>query len=813
MSIYALVFACLIAGCGSVSQSLSQGASASTPGQSAQLQVPTIVTANMGTDSVYVEWQIDTANVDGVEVYVKQGTLDSDLETATYEVQLVVSSNVTQYTNAQINAWTTYSIKLRSFKADQYSEFTDAYVLTGNGTLPAAASELGASQASLVTIALTWTDNSDNEDGFWVARNTGSGFVNLEYVSANTTSFTDTVSSGLSHYCYRVTAYNSNGLSSTSQSSTVDVDTVLPSAPSGVTVNDYSTSGIQLAWTDNSDNERSFSIERSTDGLTYAALGTVAADVASYQDNDVHLGGIYSYRILASNYNGDSDYSNVASMNYAVPAAPTLTENLTASGSIRLQWSEAMDETYFTQLTIHSGATDQVTTYNQGVGGIDVAAVHGAMTFGVLRQNNLGQSAQSETIALTTNNAPTANAGSDQSVYLGTTVQLDGSGSTDADGDTLTYTWSISTAPTASTAILSSASAVNPTFVPIVTGNYILQLLVDDGYATSSIATMALTLLYVPPTISSVSINYTTTAYPNSIGVPYGTAVDISFSVTQNGGLMLNYQFSGQGSFEQISDGLVRWTLPSQVGAYTASILASDGYTQVSATTGTANVYDSSSSAVTLWTTAMGNYYANLQNFSARMKSEVIIPNWGWDDSYNYEVLRSGANYKSTALDGYTSGAITIINDSLYVQVDVLGNASSRSRDSNDFSQRRDIWDMLKLLSYEYVSEDDNQIVLRASNPNVITGMTISALSITVDKAYGDPTSITMTAVSDSLSIALTLTYTHTLSGGTYFPTKETFNEAAAISGGTLTIQVINSYSQINLNPNLSASDFSYDAW
>ena len=71
-------------------------------------------------------------------------------------------------------------------------------------------------------------------------------------------------------------------------------------------------------------------------------------------------------------------------------------------------------------------------------------------------------------VTVTINTPPVADAGSDQTVSPGTTVTLDGSGSSDADGDTLTYAW-MQTAGTAVT--LSSATAVSPTFTsPTSTG-------------------------------------------------------------------------------------------------------------------------------------------------------------------------------------------------------------------------------------------------------------------------------------------------------------------------------------------------------
>jgi len=76
------------------------------------------------------------------------------------------------------------------------------------------------------------------------------------------------------------------------------------------------------------------------------------------------------------------------------------------------------------------------------------------------------------------NDLPTANAGPDQSVSPGALVQLDGSSSTDPDGDSLDFEWQIITRPAGSQSVLSDSTSVMPTLVADVAGDYQIQLIV-----------------------------------------------------------------------------------------------------------------------------------------------------------------------------------------------------------------------------------------------------------------------------------------------------------------------------------------------
>src|SRR5207237_3246233 len=89
--------------------------------------------------------------------------------------------------------------------------------------------------------------------------------------------------------------------------------TPTPAAPTNLAATAASSSQINLSWTDNSNNETGFKIERSTNaGVTFTQIATVGANVTTYPNIGLTPLTAYSYRVRASNSAGDSDYSNTA---------------------------------------------------------------------------------------------------------------------------------------------------------------------------------------------------------------------------------------------------------------------------------------------------------------------------------------------------------------------------------------------------------------------------------------------------------------------------------------------------------------------
>ena len=116
------------------------------------------------------------------------------------------------------------------------------------------------------------------------------------------------------------------------------------------------------------------------------------------------------------------------------------------------------------------------------------------------------------TVTITTNDvAPVANAGPNQTVLINTAVILNGTNSTDSDGNPLTYSWALTVKPTGSKATLANATTANPTFTVDTDGTYVAQLIVNDGFLSSAPATVTISTTFSTPT-ANAGPNQTVTA-------------------------------------------------------------------------------------------------------------------------------------------------------------------------------------------------------------------------------------------------------------------------------------------------------------
>jgi PKD repeat protein len=144
------------------------------------------------------------------------------------------------------------------------------------------------------------------------------------------------------------------------------------------------------------------------------------------------------------------------------------------------------------------------------------------------------------TITVAENQAPNADAGDDQTVDEGATVDLDASASSDPDGDSLSYTWTQTDGPSVS---LSGADTATPSFdapaEPQQTQTYTFEVEVSDGQVTSTdTVTVTVEPVNDPPTVDAGGDQTVTEG--DSVQLS-GTASDVddsslTYSWSQTGG-------------------------------------------------------------------------------------------------------------------------------------------------------------------------------------------------------------------------------------------------------------------------------------
>ncbi|MTI54990.1 fibronectin type III domain-containing protein [Geosporobacter ferrireducens] len=286
-----------------------------------------------------------------------------------YEIIGNLNGNTTTYTDSGLAPGATYYYRIRSHNSGGYSPFSNEATATTPSIVvnaPAKPSNLTAVVPANDRINLTWNDNANDESGFKIERKVGNGnYVEIMILGANTTSYSDLGLSPNASYSYRVSAYNGGGNSGYSNEVSVKTE-IAPSAPTNLSASVISNSRIELSWTDRSNNETGFKIERKTGSGSYEEIATVGANKTGYTDTGLSSNVTYTYRIRAYNSAGNSGYSNeVSGKTGNVPSTPTnLSASVTSNSRIELSWTDrSNNETGFKiERKTGSGSYEEIAT-------------------------------------------------------------------------------------------------------------------------------------------------------------------------------------------------------------------------------------------------------------------------------------------------------------------------------------------------------------------------------------------------------------------------------------------------------------------
>lgn len=281
-------------------------------------QAPDALSASpRSASSVDLVWNDNSDNERGFKL---ERRVSGD-PTASFAQVALLPAGTTRHTDSGLNALTAYDYRVRAYNGGGDSEYSNVFTVTTLAPPPPAPqppSDLQLTVNSSSSVTLRWADNSTNETAFRIerSRSASGGFTQIASVGRDVASFVDIDLEPATEYFYRVRAANAGGNSAYSNvaSATTLPLVVAPAAPTGLTARALSGSTIELSWSDQSDNETAFKVERSTSPDSgFTQIATTPAQSTTFTDSGLSAFTFYYYRVRATNEGGDSDYSNTAS--------------------------------------------------------------------------------------------------------------------------------------------------------------------------------------------------------------------------------------------------------------------------------------------------------------------------------------------------------------------------------------------------------------------------------------------------------------------------------------------------------------------
>ena len=197
--------------------------------------------------------------------------------------------------------------------------YNSSYItLTGFANTFPPPTNLQYKKDNIYTINLNWSEICNGEDGFKIDKKTGTGdwITGFATVSENAISWSDTNAEINQTIEYRVYAFKE--VFSTSSIYTSVIDNTFP-APTNISSVVDSETSITLTWTDNSNGEQEFKIDRmvGSTGTWMTDYVSVAENISTWTDTGLTTGTTYYYKIRA---NYSSYYSSYTNETYATPS-------------------------------------------------------------------------------------------------------------------------------------------------------------------------------------------------------------------------------------------------------------------------------------------------------------------------------------------------------------------------------------------------------------------------------------------------------------------------------------------------------------
>jgi fibronectin type 3 domain-containing protein len=283
--------------------------------KSVDIPGPSNLVANFDAtqNAVKVTWSDNTNLENGTIIERRTGL------TGSYQQIGVTGTDATEYLDKDISQNTLYYYRARYSTTEgfftPYSNEDSAYV----PLIPLAA----PSDLEIVEFVphqiygLFWTNNADTEDGIELWKRVEGDTYHSVYkiFPPRTHAYNDTITDPSKVYYYKVRAFLNGQYSSFSNEVNTAGGTAGIFRPTNLVATAVPNQiAVDLTWSDNSNNELGFEIERRmVGGSEFKRITIVGPNTQYYRDETegLYRGSSYDYRIRAYNSQGFSEYSNI----------------------------------------------------------------------------------------------------------------------------------------------------------------------------------------------------------------------------------------------------------------------------------------------------------------------------------------------------------------------------------------------------------------------------------------------------------------------------------------------------------------------
>ncbi len=519
-----------------------------TPSATTAAAVPDTVSdlaaTAVSSTAIDLTWSAPAANGADITGYTVQ-SISTDRPVWRFE-SVAASATSTSYTG--LRPATLHSFRIRAANSVGNGAWTIYVSATTNNAPPATVSDLSAIKDATNggrEIDLSWTKPFPNGaaiSGYTLQRKSGSGnYADLatSTIAVGADSYTDTDVTPGGTYTYRIRAKNSEGDAAWSNEASETTDTLAPDAITDLTATKDGGRRVDLTWSAPAANGAAISaytLQRKAGSGSFAdiATTTIAATSTSYSDT-VTPGGMYTYRLRATNSVGNADWSNEPSATtdtLAPDAITDLTAAPTASDphrSVDLVFTTPADngaaiDRYSVRRRPQNSELPEVwNLVNAWTAVVDGSKTTITMTgtiepgtgyrFDIFVRNSVGNSAGSNVASVTTEATAAPDAITDLSSTSTSARRIDLSWSTpDANGEPISgYTLqrkagSGSYEDIATTTIAASATAYSDTgLTPAATYTYRIRAVNSRGSAEWSNEPSETTPAAVPDAVTDLS--------------------------------------------------------------------------------------------------------------------------------------------------------------------------------------------------------------------------------------------------------------------------------------------------------------------